>query len=351
MNPVCVFGVEWSCSEVKLGEFPLCWTGKEHWALNLAASCETIISEHNLDAFQLPKWILLCWQLCGCDCSCSVTHFYGAGYAVLLTCHSFLPLSLFSKQTKQKLKVDLFSSMHLGGFFYIIPGEVKTLMIQLLRGVKHLHDNWILHRDLKTSNLLLSHSGILKVRIRGKKKWGNQDKFCAAELQSYSCAQSWAQFCAMAIVALMVNEQCWKCCLFSFQVGDFGLAREYGSPLKPYTPVVVTLWYRAPELLLGAKVSSSLFLWLLEQWHCRLSVFYKSWTKCEHAWVFILIQRGKSWIFSIILPNDTAENLPSSLGTGWVGDRWVLSLGMLMWAELMDSSWTMANCHLGQLDF
>lgn len=38
-------------------------------------------------------------------------------------------------------------------------------MIQLLRGVKHLHDNWILHRDLKTSNLLLSHSGILKVRI------------------------------------------------------------------------------------------------------------------------------------------------------------------------------------------
>lgn len=54
-------------------------------------------------------------------------------------------------------------------------------MIQLLRGVKHLHDNWILHRDLKTSNLLLSHSGILKVRIREKKR-GNQDKFCAAEL-------------------------------------------------------------------------------------------------------------------------------------------------------------------------
>jgi cell division cycle 2-like protein len=38
------------------------------------------------------------------------------------------------------------------------------------------------------------------------------------------------------------------------QIGDFGLAREYGSPLKHYTPVVVTLWYRAPELLLGVKV-------------------------------------------------------------------------------------------------
>lgn len=42
-------------------------------------------------------------------------------------------------------------------------GEVKTLMIQLLRAVHHLHDNWILHRDLKASNLLLSHKGILKV--------------------------------------------------------------------------------------------------------------------------------------------------------------------------------------------
>lgn len=78
----------------------------------------------------------------------------------------------------------------------MITGEVKCLMQQLLCAVAHLHDNWILHRDLKTSNLLLSHRGILKV-------------------------------------------------------GDFGLAREYGSPLRQYTPIVVTLWYRAPELLLS----------------------------------------------------------------------------------------------------
>ena len=42
-----------------------------------------------------------------------------------------------------------------------------------------------------------------------------------------------------------------------FQVGDFGLAREYGSPLKAYTAIVVTLWYRAPELLLGIKEYST----------------------------------------------------------------------------------------------
>lgn len=83
-----------------------------------------------------------------------------------------------------------------------MPGEIKCLLKQLLLAVAHLHDNWILHRDLKTSNLLLSHKGILKV-------------------------------------------------------GDFGLAREYGSPLKCYTPIVVTLWYRAPELLLCTKEYST----------------------------------------------------------------------------------------------
>lgn len=35
------------------------------------------------------------------------------------------------------------------------------------------------------------------------------------------------------------------------------MAREYGSPLKAYTPIVVTLWYRAPELLLCAKEYST----------------------------------------------------------------------------------------------
>lgn len=51
------------------------------------------------------------------------------------------------------------------GYFHpdMFVGEVKTLLLQLLKAVAHMHDNWILHRDLKTSNLLLSHKGILKV--------------------------------------------------------------------------------------------------------------------------------------------------------------------------------------------
>ena len=87
--------------------------------------------------------------------------------------------------------------------------EVKCLMQQLLSGVAYLHSNWVIHRDLKTSNILYTNKGHLKI-----------------------C--------------------------------DFGLARQYGEPLKPYTQLVVTLWYRAPELLLGAKVYST----AVDVWSC-----------------------------------------------------------------------------------
>jgi cell division cycle 2-like protein len=85
--------------------------------------------------------------------------------------------------------------------------EVKQLMRQLLSAVNHMHQNWYLHRDLKTSNLLYSNKGVLTV-----------------------C--------------------------------DFGMARKYGQPLLPYTFEVVTLYYRSPELLLGEKIySTPLDMW------------------------------------------------------------------------------------------
>lgn len=96
----------------------------------------------------------------------------------------------------------------------MLQSEVKCLMIQLLRGVAHLHDNWILHRDLKTSNLLLSHK--VDRRAPLSNIWSTSD------------------------LVVLSRQQ------YSFQgilkIADFGLAREYGSPLKPYTQLVVTLW-------------------------------------------------------------------------------------------------------------
>lgn len=86
-------------------------------------------------------------------------------------------------------------------------GMQKTLIIQLLSGIEYMHNQWILHRDLKTSNLLISNSGVLKI-------------------------------------------------------ADFGLAREFGEASNiaermKLTPVVVTLWYRSIELLLDPKTYST----------------------------------------------------------------------------------------------
>ena len=83
--------------------------------------------------------------------------------------------------------------------------QIKCLMHQLIAGVQYLHDNWVIHRDLKTSNILYNNKGDLKI-----------------------C--------------------------------DFGLARQYGSPLRPYTHLVVTLWYRAPELLLGEMLFAAMYV-------------------------------------------------------------------------------------------
>ncbi|KAF7339920.1 Cyclin-dependent kinase 11B [Mycena venus] len=98
---------------------------------------------------------------------------------------------------------DLKSLLHLMPSPFL-QSEIKTLMLQLLSAVGHCHANWILHRDLKTSNLLMNNRGTIKV-------------------------------------------------------ADFGLARRYGDPVGVggMTQLVVTLWYRAPEILLGATTYST----------------------------------------------------------------------------------------------
>ncbi|XP_059479517.1 cyclin-dependent kinase 7 [Neocloeon triangulifer] len=81
----------------------------------------------------------------------------------------------------------------------LTPANIKAYMVMTLQGLEYLHMNWILHRDLKPNNLLLDSNGILKI-------------------------------------------------------GDFGLAKFYGSPNRQYTHQVVTRWYRCPELLFGARL-------------------------------------------------------------------------------------------------
>ena len=46
------------------------------------------------------------------------------------------------------------------------------------------------------------------------------------------------------------------------KLADFGLARAFGIPVKNFTPEVVTLWYRAPDILMGSKnYSTSVDIW------------------------------------------------------------------------------------------
>lgn len=88
----------------------------------------------------------------------------------------------------------------------LTDGMVRSLLWQILNGINYLHSNWIIHRDLKPCNVLVIGAA------------ANKD-------------------------AGMVK------------IADLGLARIYQAPLKPLSEngVVVTIWYRAPEILLGAK--------------------------------------------------------------------------------------------------
>ena len=78
------------------------------------------------------------------------------------------------------------------------PELVKSYMFQLIRGLGFCHSRGIMHRDLKPQNLLINQAGELKI-------------------------------------------------------ADFGLARAFQIPVRTYTHEVVTLWYRAPEILLGQR--------------------------------------------------------------------------------------------------
>lgn len=78
------------------------------------------------------------------------------------------------------------------------PELVRSYLYQITNAILFCHRRRILHRDLKPQNLLINKDGVIKV-------------------------------------------------------ADFGLGRSFGIPVRIYTHEIVTLWYRAPEVLLGSS--------------------------------------------------------------------------------------------------
>ncbi|KAL0327527.1 UNVERIFIED_CONTAM: Cell division control protein 2A [Sesamum angustifolium] len=97
------------------------------------------------------------------------------------------------------LDLDLKKHMDSCPEFSQDPRLVKMFLYQILRGIAYCHSHRVLHRDLKPQNLLIDRR---------------------------------------------TN---------ALKLADFGLARAFGIPVRTFTHEVVTLWYRAPEILLGSR--------------------------------------------------------------------------------------------------
>ncbi|KAI9032815.1 kinase-like domain-containing protein [Phycomyces nitens] len=86
-------------------------------------------------------------------------------------------------------------------------GHIKSFTHQLLSGINYCHSHRMLHRDLKPQNILIDMTGRLTI-------------------------------------------------------ADFGLSRPFGIPMRAYTQQVITLWYRAPEILMGCgHYSTAVDMW------------------------------------------------------------------------------------------
>ncbi|XP_075154353.1 cyclin-dependent kinase 1 [Haematobia irritans] len=107
-----------------------------------------------------------------------------------------------------------FLSMDLKKYMDSLPADkplsselVRSYLYQITNAILFCHRRRVLHRDLKPQNLLIDKNGIIKV-------------------------------------------------------ADFGLGRSFGIPVRIYTHEIVTLWYRAPEVLLGSpRYSCPVDIW------------------------------------------------------------------------------------------
>ncbi|KAG7665912.1 BUR1 [[Candida] subhashii] len=148
--------------------------------------------------------------------------------------------------------------------------QIKCFMQQLLYGIQYIHEQRFLHRDIKAANLLIDFNGILKI-------------------------------------------------------ADFGLARVYhgdipklargpGGGERAYTGLVVTRWYRPPELLLGErKYTTAVDLWgigcVFAELFTRKPILVGKSDAHQAQLVFELVGPPLNWPEAAKLPNKTDFNI------------------------------------------
>lgn len=115
--------------------------------------------------------------------------------------HTETQLTLVFEYLDQDLKQYLDAQRTMGASLSTL--QIKNLLYQLIEGTRFCHEHRILHRDLKPQNLLLDRTGL------------------------------------------------------HLKIADFGLARGFGIPVAGFSHEVVTLWYRAPDVLLGSTAYST----------------------------------------------------------------------------------------------
>eukprot|EP00924_Labyrinthula_sp_SR-Ha-C_P014851 snap_masked-scaffold_9-processed-gene-0.8-mRNA-1 protein AED:0.40 eAED:0.40 QI:0/-1/0/1/-1/1/1/0/300 len=131
------------------------------------------------------------------------------------------------------------------------PNLVQSLARQLFKGLAHVHENKIMHRDLKPQNLLLNSDGVLKI-------------------------------------------------------ADFGLSRSFQLETPSFANEIITLWYRPPEVLLGSVTyDSSVDIW-------SAGCIFAEMAMCKPLFYGTNESRQLQEIF-IILGTPNAQSFPTAL--------------------------------------
>ena len=142
------------------------------------------------------------------------------------------------------------------------PKLYKSLLYQLLKGIQHIHKMKILHRDLKSENILITND-------------------------------------------------------YKVKIGDFGLARGYGLPISNFRNDVVSLWYRSPDILLGNEsYETSVDLWSVGCIFAEMvngTVFFQGYSEKEQ------IRK----IFSMLGTPNVEKDYPMyAKYSGWKEEHW-----------------------------